>query len=72
MRIMLQNSNSMDRIPAHPTKEYVRNFKFFYAKRTQFQKSQMTLNSYMTKEYDENSDWTIGENEPKTKPNEPN
>jgi hypothetical protein len=33
-----------------------------------FQKSQMNVNLYNTKDYDNKHDWTLGENEPKTNP----
>jgi len=33
---------------------------------------QMNVNPYNTKDYENISDWTLGENEPKTNPNEPN
>ncbi len=33
-----------------------------------FGKAQMNVNKVLTKDYEEKSDWTPGENEPKTKP----
>ncbi len=33
-----------------------------------FQKSQMNLNPYNTTDYENNSNWTLGKNEPKTNP----
>ncbi len=33
-----------------------------------FQKSQMNVNLYNTTDYENKSDWTPGENEPKTNP----
>ncbi len=37
-----------------------------------FQKSQMNVNPYNTKDYENISDWTLGENEPNSKPNKAN
>jgi hypothetical protein len=37
-----------------------------------FRKSQMNVNLYNTTDYEEKSDWTLGENEPKTNPIKPN
>ncbi|MHC4173562.1 MAG: hypothetical protein ACYST5_11550, partial [Planctomycetota bacterium] len=40
----------------------------FYAKQTQFPKSQMIVNLYNTMTYENKSDWTLGENKPNSKP----
>ena len=40
----------------------------FYAKRTQFPKSQMNVTSFITTDYENNSNWTLGENEPNSNP----
>jgi len=40
----------------------------FYAKQTQFLKSQMNVNPYNTMEYENKSNWILGENKPKTNP----
>ncbi len=37
-----------------------------------FQKSQMNVTSLITVDYENNSNWTLGENEPKTNPIKPN
>ncbi len=37
-----------------------------------FQKSQMNVKSYNTMNYENLSDWTIGENKPNSNPNKPN
>ena len=37
-----------------------------------FQKSQMNLNFYSTKDYENKSDWTLGENKPNSNPIKPN
>jgi hypothetical protein len=37
-----------------------------------FPNDQMNVNKVLTKDYVNNSHWTLGENEPKTNPNEPN
>ncbi len=37
-----------------------------------FRKSQVNVNLYNTTNYEEKSDWTLGENEPKTNPIKPN
>jgi len=36
----------------------------FYAKQTQFPKSQMNVNQYNTMNYEKKSNWTLGENKP--------
>ncbi|MHC4633065.1 MAG: hypothetical protein ACYS9C_17610, partial [Planctomycetota bacterium] len=45
-------------------------------KRTQnepkFKKAKMNVTSYITKEYENKSNWAICENKPNTKPNKPN
>ena len=47
-------------------------FTIDYAKQTQFPKSQMNVNPYNTTDYENKSNWTLGENKPKTNPNKPN
>jgi hypothetical protein len=37
----------------------------FYAKQTQFLKSQMNVNPYNTTDYENIANWTLGENKPK-------
>jgi len=37
-----------------------------------FQKSQMNLNSLLTKDYENKSNWTLGESKPNSKPIKPN
>ena len=37
-----------------------------------FRKSQMNVTTILTKDYEKKSNWTLGENEPNTNPNEPN
>jgi hypothetical protein len=37
-----------------------------------FGKAQMNVNLYNTTDYEEKSDWTLGENEPNSKPNKAN
>jgi hypothetical protein len=37
-----------------------------------FQKSQMNINSLLTIDYENISDWTLGENKPNSNPNKPN
>ncbi len=44
----------------------------FYAKQTQFPKSQMNLNFYSTKAYENKCNWTLGENKPNSNPIKPN
>ena len=36
----------------------------FYAKQTQFSESQMNVNPYNTMNYENKSNWTLGENKP--------
>jgi len=44
----------------------------FYAKQSQFQKSQMNVNQYNTMNYENKYNWTFGENKPNSNPNKPN
>ncbi len=37
-----------------------------------FQKSQMNVNLYDTTDYENKSNWTLGENKPNSNPNKPN
>ncbi len=43
-------------------------FTTFYAKQTQFPKSQMNVNLYNTTDYENKSNWTLGENKPNSNP----
>ncbi len=40
----------------------------FMQNKPNFRKSQMNVNKVLTKDYENNSNWTLGENEPKTNP----
>ncbi len=40
----------------------------FYAKQTQFPKSQMNVNLYNTRDYENKPNWTLGENKPNSNP----
>jgi hypothetical protein len=40
----------------------------YYAKQSQFQKSQMNVNPYNATDYESKSNWTFGENKPNSKP----
>jgi len=44
----------------------------FYAKQTQFLKSQMNVTSLLTSDYENNSNWTLGQNKPNSNPIKPN
>ncbi len=44
----------------------------FYAKQTQFPKSQMNVNLYNTTDYENKHNWTIGQSKPNSKPIKPN
>ena len=44
----------------------------FYAKQTQLLKSQMNVNTYNTTDYENKSNWTLGENKPNSNPIKPN
>jgi hypothetical protein len=44
----------------------------FYAKQSQFPKSQMNVNLYNTTDYGNKSNWTLGKNKPNSKPNKAN
>ena len=54
------------------TKDYVRNYKLFLQNEPKFRKSQMNVNNVLAKDYEQIDTWSIGKNEPKTNPNEPN
>jgi len=43
-------------------------FTINYAKQTQFPKSQMNVNPYNTTDYENKSNWTLGENKPNSNP----
>ncbi len=47
-------------------------FHFNYAKQTQLLKSQINVNPYNTSDYENKSNWTLGENKPNTNPIKPN
>jgi len=47
-------------------------FNPFYAKQTQFLKSQMNVTSLLTSDYENNSNWTLGQNKPNSNPIKPN
>jgi hypothetical protein len=40
----------------------------FYAKQTQFPKSEMNVNPYNTSDYENKSNWTLGQNKPNSNP----
>jgi len=44
----------------------------FYAKQTQFAKSQMNVSIFSQKAYENKSNWTLGENKPNSNPNKAN
>ncbi len=44
----------------------------FYAKQTQFPKSQMNVSIYLQTEYENKCNWTIGQSKPNSKPIKPN
>ncbi len=44
---------------------------YFYAKQTQFPKSQMNANLYNTTDYERKRNWRLGENKPHSNPNKP-
>jgi hypothetical protein len=47
-------------------------YNLFMQNEPNFGKAQMNVNLYNTTDYEEKSDWTLGENEPKTNPIKPN
>jgi hypothetical protein len=51
-----------------PTKDYVRNYKLFMQNEPNFRKSQMNVNLYITRDYENKHNWTLGENEPNSNP----
>ena len=44
----------------------------FMQNKPNFQKSQMNVNLYNTTDYENKSNWTLGENKPNSNPNKPN
>ncbi len=44
----------------------------FMQNKPNFQKSQMNVNPYNTTNYENKSNWTLGENKPNSNPNKPN
>jgi len=44
----------------------------FMQNKPNFRKSQMNVNPYNTRDYENKHNWTLGENEPNTNPNKPN
>ncbi len=44
----------------------------FYAKQTQLLKSQMNVTPYNTTDYENKSNWTLGQNKPNSNPIKPN
>ena len=46
------------------TKDYVRNYKRNMQNKPNFQKSQMNVNIYNTRNYERKRNWTLGENKP--------
>jgi hypothetical protein len=46
--------------------------KLFMQNKANFQKVKFNVNQVLTTDYDQKDTWSIGENEPKTNPNEPN
>ena len=47
-------------------------FELFMQNKANFQKSQMNVTTFIATDYENKSNWTLGENEPNTNPNEPN
>jgi hypothetical protein len=47
-------------------------FYYFYAKQSQFQKSQVNASIFSKMVYENKSDWTLGKNKPNSKPIKPN
>jgi hypothetical protein len=54
------------------TKDYVRKNNLFMQNEPNFQKVKLNVNKVLTKDYEQLDTWSIGKNEPKTNPNEPN
>ena len=46
--------------------------RLFMQNKANFQKAKMNVNKVLTKDYENKYNWTLGENEPNTNPNEPN
>jgi len=72
--IVLQNANwclSTVLRPLHLSRILYKSATF-YAKQTQFPKSQMNVNPYNTTDYKNIANWTLGENKPNSNPIKPN
>ncbi len=54
------------------TNYYVRNYQRTMQNKPNFQKSQMNVNPYNTKDYERKCNWTLSENKPNSNPNKPN
>ncbi len=71
----IRAAHPFDEIPLYICRESSTNLPF-YAKQTQFpkksRKSQMNVNPYNTRDYENKSNWTIGQSKPNSKPIKPN
>jgi len=72
--IVLQNANwclSTVLGPLHLSRTLYKSATF-YAKQTQFPKSQMNVSIFSQKDYENKSNWTLSENKPNSNPIKPN
>ncbi len=65
-----RNAQQSDRPPNKPPIQpsLPKNYDLFMQNEPNFEKAQMNVNKVLTKDYENKSDWTLGENEPKTNP----
>ncbi len=64
-------SSIFTKSPLYICREFSRN-RPFYAKQTQFPKKSNDVSFFYTMDYENISDWTLGENKPNSNPNKPN
>jgi len=66
-------AETRDTVPKTKLYEFLRtNLSANYAKQTQLLKSQINVNPYNTSDYENKSNWTLGENKPNSNPIKPN
>ena len=54
----------MDASKRQPTKDYVRNYWQIMQNKANFRKSQMDVKLNISRDYENKSNWTLGENKP--------
>ncbi len=74
MAIVLQNAGKQGFfvISVRNSGEIESEFYYFMQNKANFRKSQMNVNLYNTTDYENKSNWTLGENKPNSNPIKPN